>query len=600
MEIQSPFIFGKKEAKFYNKELIHLFHIDVDEYLIFRLFLDSRFDLKEDTHKKIQSQKKDIIQLLTHPPFINELKMIINHYINQSTDTNKNKTLINFGNNLEKITPSTSSNHLLDIIRNTELLGDIILYYIVNAIITRTALSFPSLNNERFKFCQDKLKNFLNSNVFLYNIIKKLTSLNISDFLPEDFKYEIRLAKRANVDTNRIKQEILSPNCIDFKYYANLIEQTIGYTYITKGYKKTEEIFLSVLQKTGFVPEDFIKNCLELGSKPYNGLILQTGCSCKDQENKSLCDNPGYFDPKYFKNNSCPLNCPIDIEQFIKSNRDIQINILYTQSKNERESMIRNISNQSRQFFIDYVFNWKKSSNTISDTYFYFILDYLMSNASKMGISKSISDFVERLQNDIKIFQNEHQNVSSSESEFVKAMEDLMKNRNINFPRALAIYQRYSILNKNIKKEENDLFIGILNYLFSNMISDYKNILDPKSSIFTIGTKHPDKNGHPHRRGRAITVEREKYHKSTRSRSRSPSREEKRRKPTRSKSPEKKATQRKRSISPSKEEKRIKSNPLPQGPVTQGPVAQPVKFVIGQPGQRSSTKKIGSRYPKKK
>jgi hypothetical protein len=216
-----------------------------------------------------------------------------------------------------------------------------------------------------------------------------------------------------------------------------------------------------------------------------------------------------------------------------------------------------------------------------------------MNNALKIGLSKSILDFVERLKNDIKIYQNEHQNVSSSESEFVKAMEDLMKNRNINFPRALAIYQRYSILNKNIKKEQNDIFIEILNYLFSNMISDYKNILDPKSSIFTIGTKQPDRNVHPHRRGRTITTEKEKYHKSTRNRSRSPSREEKRRKPIRSKSPEKKVTERKRSISPPKEEKRIKSNPLPQDPVT-------LKFVIGQPGQRSSTKKIGSRYSKKK
>jgi hypothetical protein len=560
-----------KEPKFYNKELIELFNINVDDYFIFRIFLDSRFGHETPSLRNIEKQRKDIIKILSQPSFINEFNFILNKYINESDNPNKNKTLVNFRNAIEKLNPKSTSKDLIYIIKNTELLGDIILYYIVNEIIIRTSLSIIR-SDERMKTCQTKLKNFLNSNVFLYNIIKKLTSLNIYDFLPDDFKYDIRLTKRlTNVDSKRIEQEnkTLSPDCIVLKFYANLLEQTIGYTFIKKGYKITQEIFLNILKKTGFIPEDFIKNCLEIRSKPYDGMVLQTGCSCKDQENNRICDNPGYFDPKSFKNSPCPLGCSQpDIQQFINSIRDIQIHILNTHSKNDRENMIKSIANQSNLFFINYIFNWKKSPYILSNTYFYFILDYIINNRMIIGVSNSILDFVKKLQNDIKIYQNEYLlllDPYDSESNLEEGMYDLIQNKNITFPRALAIYQRYSILDKNIRKDENKLLIGILNNSFSNMISNYKSIIEPKPSIFTIGTKQPNKDVPIPRRGRTITnPEKEKYPKSTRPRSRSSSREEKRRKST-------------------------------PAPVAHPPVAPVPKFVIGQDEKRSSTKKISSR-----
>lgn len=193
---------------------------------------------------------------------------------------------------------------VLYIIENSELLGDAILSSLVNDIVS----NIPKIKTTKYYLpCIQTLKRFLNSNVALHHILKSI-DIDVSRLIPSLEKEKIRLAKRDKPIKTRIEK--ITRSCIDFKYTANLFEQMFAYLYLNKGYDYTFQVFNLILQDIRFDPEDFVYFCMHHFETPYPKIELQPGCSCQDiKTKKSICDNPGLFEPSNFFNLKCPEKC---------------------------------------------------------------------------------------------------------------------------------------------------------------------------------------------------------------------------------------------------------------------------------------------------
>jgi hypothetical protein len=192
---------------------------------------------------------------------------------------------------------------IITITENSELLGDAILASLVNDIV----LNLPNVDTTKYYIpCIQTLKRFLNSNVALHHILKSV-DIDITQFVPDIEKEKIRLGKRIKPKSPKEK---ITKSCIDYKYTANLFEQMIAFLYINKGYEYTYQVFNLILADIGFDPRDFFYFCMYNFQIPYPKIILEPGCSCKNvKTKKSICDNPGLYEPKNFVNLKCPEKC---------------------------------------------------------------------------------------------------------------------------------------------------------------------------------------------------------------------------------------------------------------------------------------------------
>lgn len=241
---------------------------------------------------------------------------------------------------------------ILPILENSELLGDAILAEIVEDIIDRIKMSSMT-KNKYFTKCLDALKRFLNSNVLLHHIFKYI-DFDISKFNPNIKLSEIRLAKRKSLGAGRMER--ITNSCIDFKYTSNLFEQMIAFSYLMKGYDETVQLFKEMLDLIGFDPKDFVKYCSENFETPYPKIQLQPGCSCVDQKTKkSLCDNPGFFEPNNFLNLDCPTKCTLG--------KEFNIEDLFILPKEELEKLVSNLTYAETNNLIAEVLNM----NTIEE-----------------------------------------------------------------------------------------------------------------------------------------------------------------------------------------------------------------------------------------
>lgn len=229
----------------------------------------------------------------------------INDFIKNASKSNPKeykKALIELSDNVKKVKARMVrdiSIILIPIFENSELLGDVILNQIVEDISQELYIKTQK--------CSAVLKNFLNSNVFLNHILKKI-DFDITKIIPDMEKEKMRLAKRERKNSGR--EEKITKSCIDFKYNANLFEQLIAFVYIQKGYKYTASLFRDILSFINFSPKSFIKHCEKNTGIPYNKINLQPGCSCIDSKTQtSICDNPGPYDPLTFYNMPCPKKC---------------------------------------------------------------------------------------------------------------------------------------------------------------------------------------------------------------------------------------------------------------------------------------------------
>lgn len=518
-----------KDIVFYNKNLYELFQLDVIDLFLFKVFLNSKFS---NDKKFITSQKEEIIQLLSNKSFLNEFNTYIDKYITDSKEQKRNN-LKRLKEEMNKISTDSTEAELLSIVKNTELIGDMILNYIVDDILIQ-------IKNNKNEQCLRVLNHFLKSNVLLYNIVKKSSNLNIADFFPSVFKYEIRLSKRKDIN----RDEKLDTNCIDFKYYANLVEQIIGFLFITKGYTKTSQIFQKVLNESGFNPKDFIKNCNTPYSKPYDGLVLRPGCSCEDKNRKKICDNPEVYEPRYIKNLNCSIECQdIDVPFFLKSKLQTQIESIKNIISNP-STMFKEIINSPREIFTSYIFNWRRTPHTIQNNYLMNLLNYILGGDIARRLDNHIYNLLLELQKDIQKFQDQY-----DEKEVIdKHFNLLLKNKEISFPEAYAIVQKYPpLLQGAVKNDVSNVLDTTLNLLKDK----YKNISEGKkdvSKIFTIGLgkkekQERDKEQGKERektrdkeRGKERGKERKKDYKPRKSRERSRSRERKPRRRSRERS----------------------------------------------------------------
>jgi hypothetical protein len=474
----------------FDQKLLRLFELDDKNQKMVNIFLKPKHIVTyDDINQTIN--KKQILSIITDPFFIKEVNKKIKFYLSIfNEDGEKSKRLQDLLKDLHEVNSLSEkykddrnlylidSSIISNIVKKTELLGDVILYLIVDELI-------KSLGEIEYQQCKNKLKNFLNSNLFLYNVIKKLAPFNLADIFPD--RFETRLAKRSGSERSYQENLIRESKCIDFKYYSNLFEQIIGYLFIISGYKQTKKIFENVIKNAGFIPKDFIKNCIE-NKKPYDGMILQPGCSCKDEKGKRVCDNPGYYDTRTFKNGKCPSECSEDIEIFINSERNIQNHILYSLSFKDRENLFKSIiTHPPPKFFSTYVFQ-NRQYNSKEDTYLYPIFKYLIDHSKRLGLSIPVVDLLENLIHDMNVYYSEYFKLSDRQY-LKKSIDYLVTNQNVFFPIALAVINRYMNLFSNmILTDEKDYWNKILDSSFSKYISDYKNKIQPK---FTIGDTNP-------------------------------------------------------------------------------------------------------------
>jgi len=482
MEEKNPS--SSQGKSFQEINLYRPFRLEKDDYDLLKIFLTSKFT---SSTSLIESQKDKIIKLLTNKRFIYEYDILLFSYLEEDipdTDAENKKiaNLIKYGNVLfilrnqysEKNTcDKTCIQILIQLIKNTELLGDLVIHDVVESIVHHIKDKYND------KICEDKLRSFLNSNVGLYNIIKTITNLDIREFFPIDFDYRIRLAKRA--ETKRF--EIFNTDCIDYKYYANLFEQIMGYLFIKKGLDFSVERFLKILAISGFNVEDFMKNCISPKSRPYDGLVLKPGCSCKNDWGDRICDNPKKYDPKYFKNNPCPLEChPNDLQFFITSNTDTQIEFVNELSSKELNNLLSSIPNYPLDFFMKYIFNWRKDTNDIYDIYLYPILEFI--SIYNIPVSKNVLDFINQLRSDILVFQKMIDNIiDAPDREYDLKYYSSDK---LNFPSGLAILKEYPYL------LENDNNYNKIFKLYNDTITKYRNILGIQPR-FSIGVNPTDR-----------------------------------------------------------------------------------------------------------
>jgi hypothetical protein len=295
------------EKEFYNKDLNKIFGLDEKDYNLFRIFFASKF---EKSINEIETQKDKLIKIFTNKDFLFEYDVLLSLYIEEgisNTKSEKDKVdqLIKYDHILseleyDRIKKYDCIDKIKELVKNTELLGDLVIHHMVESIM------YPMEKKYNHTKCKTKLRSFLNSNTFMYHMIKSLTDLDLGKFFPKDFIFKIRLSKRIN---SKRDKEIFNLGCIDYKYYANLVEQIIGYLFIRKGYKYVSDIFDDILWMCGLNVSDFMDNCTTTKSKPYNRIVLHPGCSCKNKKGKSICDNPKIFEPQYFKNSPCPEKC---------------------------------------------------------------------------------------------------------------------------------------------------------------------------------------------------------------------------------------------------------------------------------------------------
>jgi hypothetical protein len=513
------FVFGNKTEGNFDQKLLSLFELDdKNQQTMVNLFLKPKHIL---TYNDINDpiNKPQILPILTNPKFIEEINKKIKFYLSiiskgeaaekykrledllkdiaelnsiyikykDKIDKKYNEDLLKYEdiyskyqNDIDNLYKYVDSAIITRIVQKTELLGDVILYLIVDEIIQ------PLRDNEYQ--CKKKLKNFLNSNIFLYNIINKLAPFNLADIFPIN-DFERRLANRSGSQRSIQENLIRESKCIDFKYYANLFEQIIGYLFIKYGYNKTLNIFENVIKNAGFIPKGFLKDCIE-NRRPYEGMILQPGCSCKGENGKRVCDNPGVYDPITFKNAKCPSECPEDIEMFINSDRMIQNNILYSLRVNERVNFIKSIiTNPSLKFFSTYVFQ-NRQYDSLKDIPLYQIFMYLIDNSKRFLLPNTLVNFIYNLIDDMNDYYKEYYQLSDEQY-----FKESIAGKKVRFPETFALYNRYMNNYGNlILKNDKDAYNKMIDYSFSNYITDYINKFPPEPTKFTIGTNQPGTN----------------------------------------------------------------------------------------------------------
>jgi hypothetical protein len=295
--------FGFDESEI--KDIKEIDHLDY----LYRLMVEPRKRFNATYLTKAQpSVINSIYQLLSKTLDTKKLYEAV-----KSADPQKGKDLLKsildstslFGNG--KFDTKRQVQALLPVIKNSELVGDLILASIVNDLKKDISKSekMKGANYTDYSSCISKLSTLLNTNLFLFHILKSI-NFKIYNFFPDEHKKaEIRIAKRQEIKRN----EQFDIQCIDYKYTSNLFEQMIAFTFIVKGYDYIKNIFYQMLDFINFDPIDFMSECLNQ-NLPYKKLKLQPGCSCIDRNTKKgVCDNPGPFLPKIFYNKECPSKC---------------------------------------------------------------------------------------------------------------------------------------------------------------------------------------------------------------------------------------------------------------------------------------------------
>lgn len=327
-DIYSLFIIPRKRFK---KDMI----LNLPESILYSMFKniqntkhESALKILESSIKKSSYYSKDKKQNALKRDKIERLKLLIisfmslgegivdkeyntkmeeiNDFIKNASKSNPKeykKALIELSDNVKKVKARMVrdiSIILIPIFENSELLGDVILNQIVEDISQELYIKTQK--------CSAALKNFLNSNVFLNHILKKI-DFDITKIIPNMEREKIRLSKRDAYQSPG-REEKITKSCIDFKYNANLFEQLIAFVYTQKGYKYTASLFRDILSFINFSPKSFIKHCEKNTGIPYDKIKLQPGCSCIDSKTQtSICDNPGPYDPLTFYNMPCPKKC---------------------------------------------------------------------------------------------------------------------------------------------------------------------------------------------------------------------------------------------------------------------------------------------------
>ena len=465
-----------KFIPFENDQLLELFDIYKNEYDLYSPFMTSRFDLTT----KITNKSK-MLDLLLNKNFLKDLNTLVYEYSKIAPDAKEKKIEIEtMREKFLELKDKSTDEQIIDTLRGSELMGDLVLYLMVDEVVKQIEKRFVP-KNKIYKRgeCINVMINFLNSNVFLYNVLKKLTDLDLSKFFPKDFTYK-RIGKR--VDNSR--DEITEIDCIDYKYYANLFEQLIAYKFIKNGFKKTFELFLLILEKSGFVAKDFFDSCIN--NKPYGGLLLKPGCSCKKRNSTTkkgerLCDNPEYYEPKYLINTPCPIDkcSPDDIEFITKSKISSQYRFIEDLTTNDVKDIFMELLLKPEKFFIEYVFNWRRVPYQIDNTYLNIFLRQIL-YSSKFKLEKPIQNYLKEIQNDIMVLQKEHdrlETLTSIQNEY--KIKDLYfgKAENITYPEALAVVRKFPFYPNPELLEQN------MRYLFKQLIQKYKNILSPPKAL---------------------------------------------------------------------------------------------------------------------
>ena len=189
--------------------------------------------------------------------------------------------------------------------KNCELIGDFILGEVINSIINDLKKS-TKYKQKKYKLCISLLDQTMNSNIFLKELLDKI-NFDIQSYVPKVLKLPIRTAKRENI----VPEEILGPDCIDFKYTSNYYEQLIFLSFfLLKGFEKVKQSFLNQITAIGFDPKSYVDYCFE--NKVYPYIKFKSGCSCRNRKtNERLCDNPRQMEPNksFLESLPCPEEC---------------------------------------------------------------------------------------------------------------------------------------------------------------------------------------------------------------------------------------------------------------------------------------------------
>jgi hypothetical protein len=188
--------------------------------------------------------------------------------------------------------------------QNSELIGDLILSKVIDDIID-DLMKEKIYTLRKYNSCMFGLKNLMNMNIFLKELMDKI-KFEIHSYFPDILKLPIRISKR---DIHMY--EILSVDCIDYKYTSNFYEQLIFLTFfLLGGFEQVKQSFLNQITNIGFDPKTYVDYCFE--KKVYPHFKFKSGCSCKNKiTNERLCDNPRRIDETFMfvESLSCPAEC---------------------------------------------------------------------------------------------------------------------------------------------------------------------------------------------------------------------------------------------------------------------------------------------------